>query len=88
MNYQVLLRLITHLKWSESLQHYTQNNVHKTLGYLPTETNAHTKNYISVHGSFIGNNPNWKEPRCTSTGEGLNTVVHPCHEVLLNYKKE
>lgn len=29
-----------------------------------------------------------KEPRRTSTGEGLNTVVHPCHEVLLNYKKE
>lgn len=33
---------------------------------------------MNVHASFIHNAPNWKEPICPSTGEGINKIRTIC----------
>lgn len=46
-----------------------------------------TSTYIFTASLFI-TIPNWKQPRCSSTGEWINKVVHPNSGILLRNKKE
>lgn len=49
---------------------------------------SHKSLYTNVYSNLIIVAWNWKQLRCPSAGEWVNSVAHSCHRILLRHKME
>lgn len=74
------------------LSHLTHDSVMSLLGIYPREMKVyvHTETYTQMFTAVllkILKNRNKTKPKCPTTGEGINKLVHPYHGILLSHKK-